>query len=47
MRLPMAEPHAAAGANMMPKMTGKTFAGRILVIPGMIVSALNGINTAA
>jgi hypothetical protein len=47
MRLPMATPHAAAGPNMMPKTTGMTFAGRISVMPGIIVSALNGMRTAA
>jgi len=47
MRFPMADPHAAAGPNMRLNITGKTFAGLTLVIPGMMVNPLNGIRTAA
>jgi hypothetical protein len=47
MRFPIAAPHAAAGPNRMPKNTGSTFAGRMLVSPGSIVNTLNGMSSAA
>ena len=46
-RFPKADPHAAAGPNSSPRMTGSADAGRTSVSPGMMTMALKGMSSAA